>query len=1389
MMSSVRVGTAVGIAFADETTMSVDPNSTMVIDDFVYDPENPTTGSMNANILEGNFSFVSGQIAKVGNDAMTVTTPVLTIGVRGTQVAGKANTEGEDNEIVLLPNNDGTVGQIMIANQSGEVLLTKPYEATIIANAYVPPTVPVVLPKSEVLKKFATTISTTRKTEAKAEVERDTEEAVREKEKAEDEQEELEEEKEELEEEAEALEEEKEELEENIEELEEEAEEAAEEQEEVEEEAKEVVEKKEKAEEKKEEVAEELEQLEEELADASVQERAAIEEKLEKLEEEFEEIAEEVAEIEKEIEVVEEKKKVVDKKVEEIEKEFVEAKEDFVEIEQKAKIVEQEVQQVIEQELVIEQEILMVEQKFEAIVEKFEVFQEEYVQEFEDFIPEAEIKQFLQEAPEELVKDFQENIIEKLEEENEIIRIEKEVEEQELQEISEEDPFSEENVEEKLEEIDDNINELKETEQELNDKGKQLQNVEEELREESSELEEESREIQEKGDALNEKNRELEEREQQAIENNDREALEELQQEFDALDKEQSALYEQSQELDKEFDAVNEQYNELNEEYQELNEEYQELDQEFREFDNMATNNNFFYNDDNKELDIKTGMDEFNSQVRPEDQVLVDVDDFIAEEKAKVLENSDFAQEADNFFNNNNVLLNNDISQNVQDLMVINFQYLDEYVVGFGNDINTLDDYENNFEDDSHLDVIDANAELYQLSLESDYWFDLWVEQQVADNINVAPWLNLQGDVTKAEATAVDSLLFSFGASDANGDRLTYSIFNDPTGKLRIEGQNVYLDQSFSVTDDTTYQIILKVEDPYGASDVDHIYLTVENNHSPEISNTSDVSLAENVSVGTTVATISASDAEGENITGSITAGNDSNLFTFNEDTGAITTAAALDYETATSHTLTITATDAFGNTSTVNQVVNVTDVAEATQYTKGISNTSIDAWGADYSHDMMLNNAWTNPKLLILGVGHGGSDVSNTSTIAAHSDVGYTVTSANSTMANYTLKSLSEYSMILDLNYNATSMANEQLVYDVLQAGKTYMMVGDHSGWDNKANMLIEDVADHIDSDVNTSNHTSMAHGLVCSGTEAHTIQAEYNVSTYGANDSGSYASTRGDGHACVGIFHSEHMGSGDLIAVRDDDNTEGFIAEWSREDSDASYHGAFIGHLDGNAMQSNYDGDGRVIADLLKWGLEQNEDAMIESGGAGIVVDSEYLPIFGDSYGTATHTAQNDITAIEAINLGNNVYIGGGMDHIDLVWDDSADAAYWAFNADMDNGATPTLADDHYGVIGYDRDGDGDLWETTDTFDLDKIKIVDDSVEYLSQDSDATGEYYFKVTPVTYANNTWTVETNNTVTLANATDYNGYLDLSSNTNFDDINYALIETESALISEVIVSA
>ena len=45
---------------------------------------------------------MSGEIAKSGSDAMTVSTPVATLGIRGTTVAGKAAVEGNENSFTLL---------------------------------------------------------------------------------------------------------------------------------------------------------------------------------------------------------------------------------------------------------------------------------------------------------------------------------------------------------------------------------------------------------------------------------------------------------------------------------------------------------------------------------------------------------------------------------------------------------------------------------------------------------------------------------------------------------------------------------------------------------------------------------------------------------------------------------------------------------------------------------------------------------------------------------------------------------------------------------------------------------------------------------------------------------------------------------------------------------------------------------------------------------------------------------------------------------------------------------------------------------------------------------------------------------------------------------------
>ena len=212
---------SVGLTFTDGTTFSIDAGSQVIVDEFVYDPGN--TGSMNISVLAGNFSYISGEISKMDGDVYIVT-PTATLTVQGTNVAGKVSLEGGGDQIVLLPNADGTVGQVLITNQSGSVLLTEAFQSTTIASAFMPPTVPVIIPAEIVLEEFGTTINTIQKTKKKAQQEQAEEEETVEEE--DDEEEEVEEEvEEEIEEEVEdPFEEEinEEELEELEEELEEE---------------------------------------------------------------------------------------------------------------------------------------------------------------------------------------------------------------------------------------------------------------------------------------------------------------------------------------------------------------------------------------------------------------------------------------------------------------------------------------------------------------------------------------------------------------------------------------------------------------------------------------------------------------------------------------------------------------------------------------------------------------------------------------------------------------------------------------------------------------------------------------------------------------------------------------------------------------------------------------------------------------------------------------------------------------------------------------------------------------------------------------------------------------------------------------------------------------
>ncbi|NFV79340.1 LamG-like jellyroll fold domain-containing protein [Magnetospirillum aberrantis] len=106
---------SVGLTFADGTTFSLGSAGRMVLDDLVYDPLTHT-GEGTIAVLQGQFTFVSGQIPKTAPDALTVKTPSMTVGIRGTAGAGNTQT------VVLLAEQGGVAGELVITTPSGQTL-------------------------------------------------------------------------------------------------------------------------------------------------------------------------------------------------------------------------------------------------------------------------------------------------------------------------------------------------------------------------------------------------------------------------------------------------------------------------------------------------------------------------------------------------------------------------------------------------------------------------------------------------------------------------------------------------------------------------------------------------------------------------------------------------------------------------------------------------------------------------------------------------------------------------------------------------------------------------------------------------------------------------------------------------------------------------------------------------------------------------------------------------------------------------------------------------------------------------------------------------------------------------------------------------------------------
>ena len=134
-----------GIRFVDDTTIKITENSTVIIDEFVFDPD-PSKSKLAVNFLKGTARFTTGLTGKVAKENMVLRTNSATVGIRGTDFSVTVNPDTSESLFILLPDQDGAPsGEISVTTNMGTVILNQAFQATTTTTLDTAPTDPVIL--------------------------------------------------------------------------------------------------------------------------------------------------------------------------------------------------------------------------------------------------------------------------------------------------------------------------------------------------------------------------------------------------------------------------------------------------------------------------------------------------------------------------------------------------------------------------------------------------------------------------------------------------------------------------------------------------------------------------------------------------------------------------------------------------------------------------------------------------------------------------------------------------------------------------------------------------------------------------------------------------------------------------------------------------------------------------------------------------------------------------------------------------------------------------------------------------------------------------------------------------------------------------------------------
>ena len=112
------------VTFTDNTRLTLGEKVKLTLDSYVF---NPAAGSGTIKFgVVGAFRFLSGRVSKLVRSNVSVTTPVATLGIRGTEFWG-GPIDNQALGVFLIK------GTVRVSNAAGEQILSQPGQGTNIA--------------------------------------------------------------------------------------------------------------------------------------------------------------------------------------------------------------------------------------------------------------------------------------------------------------------------------------------------------------------------------------------------------------------------------------------------------------------------------------------------------------------------------------------------------------------------------------------------------------------------------------------------------------------------------------------------------------------------------------------------------------------------------------------------------------------------------------------------------------------------------------------------------------------------------------------------------------------------------------------------------------------------------------------------------------------------------------------------------------------------------------------------------------------------------------------------------------------------------------------------------------------------------------------------------